>query len=85
MFKKYLVLPLVSGLIGFSVLFTMTVIYKLSGSLLIGSEFLAIGAEDALYSLHGFWIAALGGLIYSIFGDLRENSNDQIHIGETQF
>lgn len=83
--KKYVVVPLVSGLIGFSVLFTMTVIFKLSGSLLSGGESFAIGTDDALNSLNGFWISALGGLIYSIFGDLKENSGDQLHIGESQF
>lgn len=84
-FRKYLVIPLVSGLVGFSVLFTMTVIYKLSGSFFGIVESSSIGAEDALNSLHGFWIAGLGGLIYSIFGDYKDNSNDQINLSESQF
>jgi hypothetical protein len=84
-FRKYLVIPLVSGLVGFSVLFTMTVIYKLSGSFFGIVESSSIGAEDALNSLHGFWIAGLGGLIYSIFGDYKESSNEQIHLSESQF
>jgi len=85
MIRKYLVTPLVSGLVGFSVLFTMTVLYKLSGSFFGIGESSAIGAEDALNALHGFWIAGLGGLIYSVFGDYKDNSNDQINLSESQF
>lgn len=75
--KKFFLVPLISGLVGFSVLFTMTIIYKTATGLLSNTDFSVISGQDAIDSLHGFWIAGLAGIIFSLFGGKENRSQDK--------
>lgn len=75
--KKFLMIPVISGLVGFSVLFTMTIIYKFATNFLSGTGYFAVTGADAINSLHGFWIAALAGLTFSLFAGRESGSRSK--------